>query len=102
METRSLPRRRPQGIAARELALLLEYLLLEESAYEQWSSLCLEFAASEFSIDHYGFHYLEICDNPNGEELLTDIYSGVLRECGLSGSNEEDFLLREILDQAYF
>ena len=84
------------------LGKLLEYLVLEQGAYQEWSKRCLDYARTAFSLQEYGAHYLDICTNPEGEELVTDIFSWVFTECGLTGSDEEDGLLDKLLGESYF
>jgi glycosyltransferase involved in cell wall biosynthesis len=85
-----------------KLTQLVEYLLLEPDAFKDWSRRCLDYAQTEFSLDIYGERYIELCDNPEGVELITDIMAQVLADCDLKGSDDEDDLLQNILSESYF
>jgi glycosyltransferase involved in cell wall biosynthesis len=85
-----------------KLTQLVEYLLLEPGAFKDWSRRCLDYAQTEFSLDIYAQRYIELCDNPDGVELITDIMVQVLADCDLKGSDNEDNLLQNILSESYF
>lgn len=92
----------PVANCQRQLGNLLTYLINDEQAYRQWGQDCRSFAEIEFSLEDYGRHYLDICTNPRGEEMVADIVSEVFRDCGMRGSEEEDAVLYKILDESYF
>ena len=92
----------PVSECEQALGNLLEYLVVEKGAYEEWSARCFNYAKTAFSLQEYGANYLEICSNPEGEELVTDIFSWVFAECGMDGSDEEDGVLDKLLDESYF
>ncbi len=84
------------------LGNLLEYLLNDPAAYREWQGRTLDYARSSLSLEDYGMRYSELCDNPGGIELMTDIFSDVLADCGLTGEPQEDPLLEKILSSSYF
>lgn len=85
-----------------ELANLLAYLLQDARAFANWSGACAQFAREAFSTADYGSRYLELCSNPEGAELVTDVFTAALRDCGFEGSPEEDSLLDKILGESSF
>jgi glycosyltransferase involved in cell wall biosynthesis len=95
---KKLPVERCQQI----LCDLLEYLVRDEAAFAEWSQRCLSFAHTEFSLEAYAKRYLEIACNPRGEEMVSDIFSSVLKECGMTGHDSEDALLGRIINEVNF
>lgn len=92
----------PVAQCQQALTTLLDYLLQDAVAFENWTRHCAAYAMTAFPTDEFSRCYIDICDHPRGIEMVTDILAEVLREVGLQGEDEEDQILDSILSDSCF
>jgi len=93
-------RKLPVHDCASILGSMLIDLISNEDRFQAWANSCQTFAIEEFSLEEYGTQYKKICGNPLAVELITDIHVSALADCGLTGEDDEDILLQQILHES--
>jgi len=93
-------RKLPVHDCASLLGRMLLDLVSDEASFQGWANNCQAFAIEEFSLEEYGAQYRKLCENPLAVELITDLHVSVLADCGLTGEDDEDILLQQILHES--